>query len=344
MLGRKEVTPIRVILYGLMLSDHLLRPDMQVITCDDWSELENALLLIEPDLIVLHESVAAEALTWLSMHVPDVPVMVVVKDSSPRMTRYWTALGASQVEALKEWEKSLRSEQAELDRPQRPQNADESRYLHPPYSSHSDAVILAVAGVYGGVGVTHTALSLAHFLATQARVAVWEAGSNPCFDFLEYSLTGSMNRKAKFDLGRKLTLFKESASLDLVEFVAAEYSYLIYDLGQVQTEQQMTLLSQAHIPILVASAAPWRQVELVQFCRQHAQLRQDRWRFVFPHSDVVSSEMQECLAGRSAFALPTHADPARQDEPVIDALEAIVGITKSQKKKSWLRLPATKKR
>lgn len=313
---------------------------MQLVALQDWTAVENTLLISSPDLVFMHESVARDALSWFSLHAPEVPIIVVVTEVlNARVTRYWTALGASQVREIVNWELSLR-EHGTVSDAQRPQNEDEYRFPLTPYQHPGDAIILAVAGVYGGVGVTHTALSLAHFLASKARVAVWEAGSNPCFDFLEYSLTGEMNRKARFDLERKLTLFKEAAPLDMVEFVTAEYQYLIYDIGSIETEQQITLLSQAHVPILVASSAPWRQVELIQFCRHYAHLRQDRWRFVFPHNDTVSSEMQEFLAGRAAFAIPTHPDPAHPDQHVIHALEAVLGMTKSkpQKKKSWLRI------
>ena len=318
-------------LYGLSLKDQLLLPDMQVMSHENWSAVENTLMMTEPDVVVIHEDIAIEALEWFSLHEPEIEISVVVKELTARTVRYWTAVGARNVWSMDNWTMELCH-----GTDHEPQQGAEVPFDWGIGSNPTEMISIAVAGTYSGSGVTHTALSIAHVLAKRGRVALWEACNNPCFDFLEYNLGGSMNRKVKFDLGRKLTVFKAAASLDMVEFIAGEYDFLIYDLGCISQPHQLSLLTQATCPIIVGSLAPWRQQELIQFCRQHSGVRQDRWRIVFPNNEVISSDIREGLAGRATFALPSRPDPARPDSATVQVVEAMLGLEQTNKRKSWL--------
>ncbi|GBG09339.1 hypothetical protein PAT3040_03983 [Paenibacillus agaridevorans] len=327
---------MRVLLYGLMQNE-LLIPHLECLTCEEWSAVEQALLVMRPQLLILHEDVATEALEWINVYNPDLPVAVVIRQESVRNQRYWTASGASWVWHERDWTEQLG--QAFGAPRESMQEAAEAMFSLPP-TSNRETIHIAVAGVYSGVGCTHTALSLAYYLAKRERVAIWEAGPSPCFDFLEYNLGGAMNRKPRFDIARNLTAFKASASLEWIDAVAGDFRYIIYDLGDM-TEQPRGLhpiFQSAHLPILVASASLWRQQELLQFCRRHHQVRQDRWRIAFPlASAAVVAEMGEALAGRPAFRMPSHPDLAKSSEENDRALADLLGLAPPLlgKRTSW---------
>ncbi|WP_168121905.1 hypothetical protein [Paenibacillus sp. HB172176] len=326
---------MRVLLYGLQ-QDGLLMPQLECMACETWPAVEQALLVMRPQVLVLHEDVAAEALEWLNVQEPELPVAVVIRQDSVQHQRHWTAAGASWVWSEREWAYQLgQSFGASRESMQEVAEA----FVSPLATAADDTVHIAVAGVYSGVGCTHTALSLAYYLAKRARVAIWEAGPSPCFDFLEYNLGGSMNRKPRFDIARNLTAFKASASLDWVDAVASDYRYIIYDLGDMSQQPRglHPVFQTAHVPVVVASASLWRQQELLQFCRRHHQVRQDRWRIAFPlASPSAATDMAEALVGRPAFRLPQLSDLARPSGEAVQALADLLGLSPQPgKRMNW---------
>ncbi|RJX40950.1 hypothetical protein D3P09_02725 [Paenibacillus pinisoli] len=332
---------MRVVLYGLQLSaaNHLQLPNMQCVAAEEWSAVQELLLVTTPSVLVVHEEVAREAIEWVATYESDLSVAVVARDGSAHNVRHWTAAGATWVWTLGFWLEQLSQAFA----PARREGMQEAveAFRGPLGSEGDDAITIGVASVYSGAGSTHTALSIAHFLAdNHERVALWEAGEKPCFDFLEYSIGGSMNRKPKFDLGRYLTVFKSSASLELVELVSNEYRYIIYDLGCMDNNPRgiSPIFTQAQIPVLVGSGSLWRQQEILHFCRRHSNIRQDKWRIALPFMDPASAQdYADCLAGRFAVGIPGHNDPAVRPAEVDHALSDLLGLSAAKKetKRFW---------
>lgn len=325
---------MRILLYGL--DAPLLLPNLDILAFDEWNSAQQALEVMQPDLIVMHETDSPIPLEWLSIHLPELPVAIIARDSGARAVRYWTAAGATHVWAETNWAQCLSQTFGEASVGL--QEATEA-FSRANVMDDRETLTIAVAGVYSGAGSTHTALSIAHYLARQGeKVAIWEASPTPCFDFLEYNLGGTMNKRPKFELGPHITAFKESANPEWVEAVLGDYRYIVYDLGDMshRAKGMDPVFARADIPVLVASASLWRQQEVVQFCRKHANSRQARWRIVFPLAEQsVVYDMQAALAGRASFRLPRNSDPMRASEEMDDALRATLGIMKPVRSNRW---------
>lgn len=325
---------MRIFVYGL--DAPLVGPDLDIVAFEEWGFAQQALEVMQPALIVMHETHSPTPLEWLSIHLPELPVAIIARESGARAVRYWTAAGATYVWPEVGWADCLSFTFCEASAGLQDTTG---ALLRPAVIDERETVTIAVAGVYSGAGSTHTALSIAHYLARQGeKVALWEASLTPCFEFLEYNLGGAMNKRPKFELGPHLTAFKESANPEWVEAILGDYRYIVYDLGDMSHHPKgmAPIFARADIPVLVASASLWRQQEIVQFCRKHAGSRQARWRIVFPLADQpVVEEMRAALAGRASFRLPRHSDPMRASEDMDEALRVGLGIVKPVRSNRW---------
>ncbi|MEK5163165.1 hypothetical protein NYE69_12610 [Paenibacillus sp. FSL R5-0527] len=330
---------MHVMLYGLE-PKRMTPPGLTIFTDQDKVQMERSLFLLQPGLLLVHETLAHEILDFA---VGKTEVVVVSPDNSSQNVRRWTACGASLVWAEEEWEEALYS-MAETRNGNAQGNLPEGTTAHHsslPLASRG-TILIAVGGVYGGAGSTHTALLVAQYLANVSRgkVAVWEGGNHPCFDFLSYVELGSYSAEPYFNLGANLTLFRNETDWTWIDHIQ-QFRYLILDLGDLTTsEEAQRLFFKAELPILVGSGSLWRIREIVQFCQAHAQVRQDRWRIALPHaSEEAHEELAELLSGRPVFSVPSNPEVLEIRDETAEVLEGMLSpVMEKRPKKRFARL------
>lgn len=320
-----------ILLIGLEVQQ-LFLPEVRLYRYATLAEAESMMLLMKPELIIIDEQIAEKAITLLRAMDVQSPVAVVVEHHQAQTIRHWTAAGAKWVWSIESWEKELQQNQSPADHP-----AGLSGEV-PPFTPfferiEKETTIIAVAGAYSGAGATHQAMLIASYLSQQHRsVAIWEAGSNPCFDYLEYVRDGQISRKQRFK-EEGITWIKATTPLEWLDPISSEYEFVILDLGELRTCQAQDWFFRADIPVLIASGSEWRSQELLKLCREYPQ-KQSRWRIVLPFvSDSVLSDLQDVLVGRAVYAMPAHADPFRTQEDTQQVLAQMFGM--KTKKRSW---------
>ncbi|MBA9086513.1 hypothetical protein FHR92_002991 [Fontibacillus solani] len=332
---------MNILIYDLELKQiALLNPGVQLLTCQDRESLEKRLLVTQPDYLILSEAEAEEILKWNNtLSEDDMSVIVVASGNNPQEVREWTKIGAHYVWAREEWEKQL----------------DEfiSAHLlqHTPSRLHDDAIavrslddwsdddtlVIAVGGVYSGVGSTHTALLIANFLSryTKQPVALWESTQRPTFEFLQYIKHGKNNDSPKFKIG-SVTYFKSEVDATLIEDAADQFRYLVIDMGCIQECTQKELFFKSRLSVLVGSASEWRVQENIRFCGSYSQSKQNRWRIVLPlASPEAQEETAQMLSGRPVFSLPGHFNVFDQQDDTDQVLEGVLSpiLPKKAKRK-----------
>lgn len=313
---------MHVMIYGLQVKD-IPPPAYRLHVCNDQEELESMLLKMTVSLIVMPESLAQGMIERLSVFAPEIEIAVVVAEHKQESARRWTSQGISWVWPEANWERHLK---LTFETPV-PEPALSAGELSPEPTYDQPTFLIAVAGAFDGAGSTHLSFAIANYLAKQGsgKVALWEAGRNPCFEFLAFNHTGVMNTKPRFEMD-KVTCFKGTADMDWVESYAEQFRYLIVDLGNLNTSQHANHFFRAHIPVLVGSGSSWRQQELAQLCRKHIHKPQEKWRIVLPMaSEDAREEMAEALAGRQVMALPV-CDPHRLSEDAEQVMDRILNI------------------
>lgn len=315
---------LHVLIYNLEVKE-IPPPAYRLHVCNDQKEMEGMLLKMAVTLIVMPEEHAG-LIERLSLFAPNIPIAIVVKEHSHQHARHWTSQGIAWVWPESNWERHLN---LTLDAPLPETQLADSQEKVVSQTYDQPTILIAVAGAFDGAGSTHLSFALANYLAKQGdgKVAIWEAGRNPCFEFLAFNHNGVVNTKPRFEMD-KVTYFKSTVDMDWVESYAEQFRYLIVDLGNINTSEHTSLFFRATIPVLVGSGSSWRQRELVQLCRKHIHKPQEKWRVVLPMaSEDARDEMAETLAGRQVMSLPT-CDPYQLSEEAEQVIERILNITK----------------
>ncbi|MEK8212548.1 hypothetical protein [Paenibacillus sp. FSL L8-0463] len=323
---------MHIVLLGI--KPELSDPRFRFHECGTCEEAQEVSSIIKPKIILVVEDLAQEFLPFaLSLAVK----MVVISEAYPlslTAVRSWTALGAADVWANREWPARLRNSLDE----QKISAAGTTSHEHHERNRAGERTVIAVGSVFEGAGSTHTALLIAEYLARVAKtkVAVWEGGSHPCFSFLEYIRQGEFSSSPRYEVN-SLSLFKGELSEHWVHSLMNEYRFTVLDLGSLHTSSQAELFVQSRLPVLVGSGSEWRTKELISFCREHQRVPQDYWRIALP---LASEENQEiiagCLSGRPVFAIPYHPDPFKSDPNTDELLEGLLSPILDKPKKRGL--------
>jgi hypothetical protein len=323
---------MQVICCGLTLTQ-MPPAHLKLYFCTQAADVENLLLLMEPAYLIIAEQQAEAVLSQVKNNGTEV---IVVGEQ----VRYWTAHGASMVWDVKEWESTLQGlGKRSIQHEDQYSGHGKEHTTSNEDSSSPETMIIAVGSTNSGVGSTHTALLIGQYLAKYGKgnVAIWEAGANPCFEFLEYVQQGSYNGASYFDYGN-VTLFKSGKNWNWMDIAMDRYAYVVLDLGDMQDQpEQVRLFLKSHLPVLVSSGSTWRMKDLIQFCREHTEARQERWRITLPLASKESrDEVAEILSGRPIFALPCHSEPLQASSETEQVLEGILSPILPKKTKKWL--------
>ncbi|MEK8210556.1 hypothetical protein NST41_33725 [Paenibacillus sp. FSL L8-0696] len=325
---------MNVLLYGLNPT-RLNSPSLKIRKCESLDELKELTVVLSPDYLLVEESMASEAVSLISAEDAFCPIIVVCTEDSAQKTRYWSSQGATSVWTMLDWQDKLSELQVSpimgIAKEEVLIPIPNNRFVMNDVSE--ETIVIAVGGIYEGAGSTHTALLVANFLAKnfKTKVALWEGGTRPCFRYLEYIQRGEVNNKSRFEIN-DVTYFSGIPS-ELAEAATENFRFFVMDLGSLNSDATFKLFNQAKVPILCASGAEWRMVELLQFCQRHSTTRQDRWKIVLPlASESSREETADCLKDRLVFSIPPHSDVYKTQLDSDQVLEGILGSVISGKK------------
>ncbi|MGG4145681.1 hypothetical protein ABEW34_21530 [Paenibacillus algorifonticola] len=318
---------MHVLVCGLSV-EAILPPTLLLQVVDTQEMMEHVLLHADPTVIVIAEELATGSIERMASLAPQVPIAVVAKAHTHVIARQWASQGMTWVWPFENWAEHMRLTLLPDPRVESVQTTEMESLLQ--QHEIQDTIVIAVAGLFDGAGSTHMALSIANQLAGHGngRVALWEASSKPCFQFLAFNAAGEFSHKPRFQMGT-VTCFKDTADMEWVEAYSESFKYLIVDLGNIHTTLHAKRFFQATIPVLVASSSSWRQQELARFIRKNSHMRQDKWRILLPMTtDEAYDEMLEAYAGRHFIAIPAFDAFHPHDEAaiVLDQLVEPVSI------------------
>jgi len=315
-----------VLLYKFQLAK-LSFPNVKNEVITSREELEKAISLKKPDLLVCLDIEADSIIDFNEK----IKIAILMDQVHASTTREWIASGVTNVWLKDNWIESLIAEyNIELAPPAAPKMETVSDYRK--------TIVIAVGSVSKGIGSTHTSLLLANYLARHVKttVGVWETGDNPCFDYLDHYLNGSISAsRLRFDQ-KNVTLFKNRVTYQQMRSIS-EFSYHILDLGYVskENEERNNWFIEADVPILVGSGSEWRLGEILSYCMQNIEVPQDRWRIALPlAADQAVDALRSVLAGRPVFNIPDHKNPFGGQQDTDEVIESILSpiLPKKQKK------------
>ncbi|NUU79478.1 serine/threonine protein kinase [Paenibacillus xylanilyticus] len=185
--------------------------------------------------------------------------------------------------------------------------------------------VIALTGASSGVGVTHTAIAISHYLERQHfKVAVIEMSprSQSFARIQQVALAGkplSTGRQFEVD---GVHYWKQSGRADILSLLGGSYQFIVMDLGSGQDQNRLEEFLRADLPIVVGSGAEWKQAEISAFVRSHHRFPRDKWIYCLPlaASDAVQ-RVRRSLDTSSVYGLPLHIDPFDR-EPQMDKVFA----------------------
>lgn len=188
--------------------------------------------------------------------------------------------------------------------------------------------LIAVTGVARGVGVTHTAIAIAHSLAKMRyRVAIIELDPAATaferifsivegFEFPEYSdaIEIQINR---------IYYFKQPTRAQYIGLLAQYYDYVVCDLGTSDNPYLQEEFMRADIAFVVAAAAEWRRTDVLMFMESHSVMLKRDWICVVPFAPVQEIKEMRRQVKNAVYPLPLDVDPF---EPGEEMKVAIIGL------------------
>lgn len=189
-------------------------------------------------------------------------------------------------------------------------------------------VLIAVAGVKPHMGSTHTALTIANYLAQQGfSVAIFEANYSGDFDRIHSLYEGErqlMKNERYFDING-ISHYKYRESIDLNELYASfEYVVLDYgNLGDAAAFEEEFL--RAHIRCVLCSADEWKLHWVDEFLTYN-KLEKENCTFIIPNAteDKVK-DLQDRLNYLDIQAFPTQDNPYEPSREAEDVIRDMLG-------------------
>ncbi|MCG0275663.1 MAG: hypothetical protein L5655_05775 [Thermosediminibacteraceae bacterium] len=204
-------------------------------------------------------------------------------------------------------------------------------------------VTIAVAGIAHGLGCTHTALSIASFLARSGHsVAIIEDSQRPALDFLcsvmkarEGKIEGSYTIQGLDIFPYNESAGGENSNYDLLirKIKAGQYEYVVRDLGVLESSRVKDMY-RADMSFLVASAVKWRWYELLG--SKLADLNSVSY-ILFPLASKSDIDDFLFYAGIRGEALPYSPNPFFRDNDELYSKLLTSVLPQRQRKKSLFR-------
>lgn len=187
-------------------------------------------------------------------------------------------------------------------------------------------LVTAVLGTSPGVGTTHGCITIGHFLARKYnKVAIIEMGSDQsAFTRIQEIAEGSTpDSVRKFSING-IDFWRQTARVDVISLLAGGYDAVVLDLGAYRDNERLEEFIRADIPIIVGSAAEWRQQDILTLARMLARHDHPNRVYALPLASSKSIQQLRRLLGSSkVIALPLLNDPFSLPEETEQAIELI---------------------
>lgn len=205
-------------------------------------------------------------------------------------------------------------------------------------------VTIAVTGVSPGVGCTHNAITLAHYLARSGySVALVEVNRSQAFAVIEsmYEGTGQPIPNSRSFTIQGVTYYKNNGHAMPELPAGTPYNYLIFDLGCYEDhEAWFSEFNRAQVQLVVAAGIEWKQQEIRQFAERNMRLNPNKWIFCIPFVEpMVIKDIRKLVPASKVWALPAHGDPyaaCKETDTVYDKLLEGYLAAAHLHRKSWL--------
>lgn len=328
---------MRIISFGLRTS-RIILPSIELIHCESVEEVATNIQIYKPDLIAVSESAADQIINLVTKD--EFNITVVSENLTSTVIRGWIAKGAKDVISFSEWEQLLTEEKSKKGDDSAADRGSEAVVIGYNQEIPRSTFVIGVGGISEGIGTTHTSILVANYLsrALKTQVAIWEAGSKPCFQFLDYSMNGEIGlTRPRFDM-KNITLFKAGVPYHQMKAVASDFRFVVLDLGNINADKERAeKFYHSDMPILVGSASEWRFRELIQFCQAQTRISQGHWRVALPLASVESTDdMIELLKGRPVFSIPLHTKPFESQEDTDECMQGILSpLIPKRKRRFW---------
>ncbi|MBP1935907.1 serine/threonine-protein kinase [Paenibacillus sediminis] len=188
--------------------------------------------------------------------------------------------------------------------------------------------VVAVIGVTHGVGTTHTAVAIAHFLSRQySKVAIAElGGKSQAFYRIQQIVEDAgdfrlISRQFEID---DIHYWRQVGAGDILSLLGGEYSFIVLDLGAYEDNELFEEFLRSNIPIVVGSGAEWRQQDMILFSKALSTHSQHKWNYCMPLAPSKAVQrLKKELSNQRVYGLPLHLDPFDQDDAMDEALGEI---------------------
>lgn len=229
----------------------------------------------------------------------------------------------------------LREEMFKLSHTAYPEIQDQGiRFLH-------GTCVIAVMGTGPGVGVTHTSIAIAHYLARlKCKVAIIELSPSATafsrIDSIAYGGEGVMQSRRMFEI-EGVHYFRRTGKKEIIQLLASSYQYVVLDLGCERHHHFIEEFQRSDVPIVVGGAAEWKQLDLHHFARHYERSVKEKWSYILPlASRDTIVRIRKSLHTKHVYHLPLQLDPFDQEDDMDASLtELLKPILPVMKKKSF---------
>lgn len=202
-------------------------------------------------------------------------------------------------------------------------------------------LVTAVLGASTGVGTTHSCIMMGHYLARQYRkVAVVEMGTGPtAFTRIQEIAEGSPPGTVRKFIINGIEFWRQTTRGDVISLLTSGYDAVVLDLGANHGSERLEEFLRADVPVIVGSAAEWRQHDVLTMTRMLSRHDQPNRIYAIPlaTSDVVQ-QLRKSLGVNKVVALPLQSDPFALSVDIEKAMLMIYqGFLPSQERKKRFR-------
>lgn len=190
--------------------------------------------------------------------------------------------------------------------------------------------VIAVIGVSGGVGTTHTAIMLAYSLTKHfKKVTLLELTDKSCsFSRLQSAAfkakgAGSGSAERNFTI-EGVHYFRRPTRMEMLDLISGEGGLVILDLGSDRSKETFEEFVRADISLVVGSGAEWRFQDIVSFCRMSASYSSSKWIYTIPSAPLpVIQHLRRKLRTSRLLPFPHETDPFHPSHETVTAVENV---------------------
>lgn len=201
--------------------------------------------------------------------------------------------------------------------------------------------VVSVIGTGPGVGVTHTSIAIAHYLARlKCKVAIIEFSQRATafarIALIAHGEEGMTEQRRMFEI-TGVHYFRRTSKKEILQLLNSNYQYIVMDLGSERHPYSMEELQRSDVPIVVGGAAEWKQSDIQLFSRSYESSVKAKWNYVLPLAakDTVV-RLKNSLNTKHVYSFPLHIDPFDQEDDVDETLSSVLkDIIPVMKKKSF---------